>query len=326
MADFEEKKYSIDAGPGKKMDGCPYSNYEDGHDIKDYIIPPKGYVFTGFIFDPDAKNQIYDGKLYAQYSKEPLKNRLQSNLWKVMLTVIIVAIIALIVLLATSVFKEPKSQNSATSKEPKTEVTTKPTKELERTDNSLSKTTKRSKKSKKEKKEKERKERKERKEKEKLAKKEKQEQERLAKKEKQEKERLEKKEKQEKKNKKEGKKNKKDKTENVQQQQQEPVAQPQEQVEQPQEPVTPAVVDPNVQFKKEFWDLVQHRNPSMDAYTDLYNKYKADVKGDEFNYLRYTILKNYVTFKAWYDNLKLIPESQLQSIESVDVLTKKINQ
>ena len=313
MADFEEKKYSIDAGPGKKMDGCPYSNYEDGHDIKDYIIPPKGYVFTGFIFDPDAKNQIYDGKLYAQYSKEPLKNRLQSNLWKVMLTVIIVAIIGLIVLLASGIFKEPKSQNN-TSKEPKTEVTTKPAKELERTDNSLSKTTKRNKKSKKEKREKERLERKEKKEKE-----------RLAKKEKQEKERLAKKEKQEKKNKKEAQKNKKDKTENVQQQQQEPVAQPQEQVEQPQEPVTPAVVDPNVQFKEEFWDLVHHRNPSMDAYTDLYNKYKANVKGKEFDYLRFTILKDYVTFKAWYENLKQIPESQLQSIESVDALKNKIN-
>ena len=315
MADFEEKKYSIDAGPGKKMDGCPYSNYEDWHDIKDYIIPPKGYVFNGFIFDPDAKNQIYDGKLYAQYSKEPLKNRLQSNLWKVMLTVIIVAIIGLIVLLASSIFKEPKSQNS-TSKEPKTEVTTKPTKELERTDNSLSKTTKRSKKSKKEKREKERKDRKEKKEKERLEKKEKQEKERLEKQEK---------EKQEKKNKKEVQKNKKDKTENVQQQQQEPVAQPQEQVEQPQEPVTPAVVDPNVQFKEEFWDLVQHRNPSMDAYTDLYNKYKANVKGEEFDYLRFTILKDYVTFKAWYENLKQIPESQLQSIKSVDALKNKIN-
>ena len=317
MADFEEKKYSIDAGPGKKMDGCPYSNYEDGHDIKDYIIPPKGYVFNGFIFDPDAKNQIYDGKLYAQYSKESLKIRVRSNLWKVMLTVIIVAIIALIVLLASSIFKEPKSQNN-THKEPKTEVTTKPTKELERTDNSLSKTTKRKKKSNKEKREKERKERKEKKEKEKLEKKEKERLEKIEKQEKKEKE------KQEKKSKKETKKNSKDKTENVQQKQ-EPVAQPQEQVEQPQEPVTPAVVDPNVQFKEEFWDLVHHRNPSMDAYTDLYNNYKSKVKGEEFDYLRFTILKDYANFKIWYDNLKQIPQNQLQSIESVDALINKIN-
>jgi hypothetical protein len=63
----------------------------------------------------------------------------------------------------------------------------------------------------------------------------------------------------------------------------------------------------------------------MDAYTDLYNKYKSDVKGEEFDYLRFTILKDYVTFKAWYDNLRSIPVTQLQSIESVDALKNKIN-
>lgn len=300
MADFEEKKYSIDPGPGKKMDGCPYSNYEDGHDIQEYIIPPKGYVFSGFRFDPDAKNQIYDGKLYAQYTKEPFKNRLKSNLWKVMLAVIIVAVIALIVLLASGIFKEPKTQNN-TSNKPKTEVTTNPSKELKKTDNSLSKTTKRNKLSRKERKEKERKERKERKEKEK--------QEKLAKKEAE-------------KAKKASKKDNKETAENIQQ---EPVAKPQEQVEQPQEPAKPAVIDPNEQFKQEFWDLVQQRNPSMDAYTDLYNKYKGNVKGEEFDYLRFTILKDYVTFKAWYDNLRSIPVTQLQSIESIDALKNKIN-
>lgn len=307
MADFEEKKYSIDPGPGKKMDGCPYSNYEDGHDIQDYIIPPKGYVFSGFRFDPDAKNQIYDGKLYAQYTKEPFKNRLKSNLWKVMLAVIIVAVIALIVLLASGIFKEPKTRNN-TSNEPKTEVTTNPSKELKKTDNSLSKTTKRNKQSRKERKEKERKERKERKEKEK--------QEKLAKKE------AEKAKKEAEKAKKESKKDNKETAANIQQ---EPVAKPQEQVEQPQEPAKPAVIDPNEQFKQEFWDLVQQRNPSMDAYTDLYNKYKSDVKGEEFDYLRFTILKDYVTFKAWYDNLRAIPVTQLQSIKSVDALKNKIN-
>ena len=81
MADFEEKRYSIDPGKGKKMDGCPYSNFEDGHDVQEYIIPPKGYVFSGFRFDPDASNQIYDGKLYAIYTKEPFNIRLKSNLW-----------------------------------------------------------------------------------------------------------------------------------------------------------------------------------------------------------------------------------------------------
>ena len=64
---FKERRFSIDPGKGKKMDGCPYSIYEDGRDVKDYIIPPKGYTFKGFQFDPDANNQIYDGNLIAEY-------------------------------------------------------------------------------------------------------------------------------------------------------------------------------------------------------------------------------------------------------------------
>ena len=315
MTDFEEKKYCIDPGIGKKMDGCPYSNYEDGHDVKDYIIPPKGYVFTGFRFDPDATNQIYDGKLYAQYAKEPFKIKLKSNMWKFVMAIGIVVIIGVIILLATSVFKNPKSPSSTIPKEPVTEVTTNPSKELERTDNSLSRTTPRNKESKREKRAKERKDKREKKEKEK--------QEKLAKKEAEK----AKKEAEKAKNEAEkGIKNGKETAENIQQKQ-EPAAKPQvqvvEQVTQPQEPAKPVVTDPNILFKQEFWDLIHQRNPSMDAYTDLYNKYKADVKGEEFNYLRYTILKNYVTFKAWYDNLKTIPESQLQSIESVDALIKK---
>ena len=63
----------------------------------------------------------------------------------------------------------------------------------------------------------------------------------------------------------------------------------------------------------------------MDAYTDLYNKYKSDVKGEEFDYLRFTILKDYVTFKAWYDSLKKIPEQQLSNITSIAELINKVN-
>lgn len=296
MTELNEKHYCIDPGMGKKMDGCPYSNYEDGHDVKDYIIPPKGYVFTGFRFDPDTKNQIYDGKLYALYSKEPFKIRLKSNMWKFLLAAIIVVVIGLIVLLATHVFKEPKPQNN-TPKEPQTEVTNQPTKlELERTDNSLSKTTKRNKKSKKEKK----KDKKEKKRK-------------------------------DKKNKSESNIPKKDNKETSQSNQepevktQDPVTKPQEQVAQPQEPVMPAVTDPNVQFKQEFWSLIHQRTFTMDSYHDLYTSYKGKVKNEEYDYLRYTILKDYVNYKAWYDNLKKIPESQLQSINTIDELKKRIN-
>ena len=59
MTEFTEKRYSIDPGKGKKMPGCPYSIYEDGRDVKDYIIPPKGHVFVGFKYDPDANPAIF---------------------------------------------------------------------------------------------------------------------------------------------------------------------------------------------------------------------------------------------------------------------------
>lgn len=283
MTDNLEKHYSIDPGLGKKMDGCPYSNYEDGHDVQEYIIPPKGYVFNGFRFDPDAKNQVYDGKLIATYSKEPFKIRLKSNMWKFLLAAIIVVVIGLIVLLTTNVFREPKSTNN-TPKEPKTEATSQPSK-LERTDNSLSKTTKRNKKSRKERK----------------------------------------KDKKNDKNKLDTNTSKQDNSEIVQPKQ-EPANQPQEPVTQPQEPAKPAVTDPNVQFKEEFWSLVHQRTFTMDSYHDLYTNYKGKVEGDEFNYLRYTILKDYVSYKAWYDNLKKIPESQLQSINTIDELKKRIKE
>ena len=286
MADFEEKRYSIDPGKGKKMDGCPYSNFEDGHDVQDYIIPPKGYVFSGFRFDPDANNQIYDGKLYAQYTKEPFKIRLKSNMWKLVLVAIIVVVIGLITLLATSIFKGPGSKNNA-PKEPKTEVSTKPSKELEKTDNSLSKTTKRKKRTRKERK----------REKETSA----------------------------------TKTDNKTNTENAQQKQepvtnpQEPATQKQDHVVKPQEPVAPAVTDPTVYFKQEFWALIHQRVASMDDYTDLYNSYKTKVTGEEFDYLRFTILKNYVSFKEWYDKLKAIPDNKLTSINSISELSKLIN-
>lgn len=283
MTDNLEKHYSIDPGLGKKMDGCPYSNYEDGHDVQEYIIPPKGYVFTGFRFDPDAKNQVYDGKLIATYSKEPFKIRLKSNMWKFLLAAIIVVVIGLIVLLTTNVFREPKSTNN-TPKKPKTEATSQPSK-LERTDNSLSKTTKRNKKSRKERK----------------------------------------KDKKNDKNKLDTNTSKQDNSEIVQPKQ-EPANQPQEPVTQPQEPAKPAVTDPNVKFKEEFWSLVHQRTFTMDSYHDLYTNYKGKVEGDEFNYLRYTILKDYVSYKAWYDNLKKIPESQLQSINTIDELKKRIKE
>lgn len=301
-----EKHYSIDPGKGTKMEGCPYSVFEDGHDVQDYIVPPKGYVFIGFKFEPLRNNQIYEGKLVAQYEKSSIKERITTNIWKILIPVFILAVIGLIVLLLVGVFRSPKPQNN-TPKKPKTEVSTKPSKKPESTDNSLSGTTKKDKKAlKKEQKEKEKKEKRERKEK----------------------------EKQEKKAKKESKKDTKSKKETVENIQQEPelVAKPQEQVTeqvaeqvtQPQEPVMPAVTDPNVLFKQEFWTLIHNRDFKMDSYHDLYVNNKGKVECEEFDYLRLTILKDYVSFKEWHGKLMKLPENQLQSIESIGDLKNKI--
>ena len=107
--EFKERHFSIDPGKGKKMDGCPYSTFEDGRDVKDFIIPPKGYSFIGFRFDPDASNQIYDGKLIAEYEKDTFNDILRSNLWKVLLVLGIIAVITIIAILAVNVFKGPKT-------------------------------------------------------------------------------------------------------------------------------------------------------------------------------------------------------------------------
>ena len=63
----------------------------------------------------------------------------------------------------------------------------------------------------------------------------------------------------------------------------------------------------------------------MDSYHDLYTNYKGKVEGEEYDYLRYTILKDYASYKAWYDQLKKIPANQLQSIKSIDELKQRIH-
>ena len=108
MDKYSEKHYSIDAGDGVKMEGCPYSLYEDGHDVVNFIIPPRGYKFAGFKLIELPNNQIYDGKLLAIYEKEPITNILAANLWKILLGVGAVAIIVLIIVLASGISKSPK--------------------------------------------------------------------------------------------------------------------------------------------------------------------------------------------------------------------------
>jgi hypothetical protein len=263
MADFKERRFSIDPGKGKKMDGCPYSVYEDGQDVKDYIIPPKGYVFKGFRFDPDASNQIYDGRLIAEYEKEPFNDIIKSNLWKFILALVIIAVITIVVILAVNVFNKPKT-DKPTKKPESTVVVNDTTKEKKSEINQPTE--------------------------------------------------------------------KKDPVAlnidsvkpvgnndevnlNVKKDKDTVVASPQ-----------PVTEDPNVQFRQAFWTLIHQRTIMMDPYDMLYKDNKSKVEGEEFDYLRYTILKDFNSFKEWSSKLHKIPVSDLESINTIKDLKNKLNE
>lgn len=258
-----EKHYSIDPGKGTKMDGCPYSVYEDGHDVQDYIVAPKGYVFVGFKFETLTNNQIYDGKLVAQYEKTSIQERLTSNLWKILIPTIIVAVIGIVVVLAVSVFRTPKpvkpkpKQNEpeivATTKDSLPEVTEEApavaeTSTEEETDVILNLTDDNS---------------------------------------------------------------------------QQDMAQTETEGN---SSALPAEDDPNVQFKNEFWTLIHQRTIMMDPYDELFKENKNKVEGEEYDYLRFTILKDYATFKEWYLKLHKIPVAELETINTVNDLKNKLNE
>ena len=64
----------------------------------------------------------------------------------------------------------------------------------------------------------------------------------------------------------------------------------------------------------------------MDPYHDLYVNYKGKVEGEEFDYLRLTILKDYASFKEWYVKLRKIPAEERRSIQSINALVLKLNE
>ena len=252
MAEYRERHFSIDPGKGKKMDGCPYSTYEDGRDVKDYIIPPKGYIFKGFRFDPDARNQIYDGKLIAEYEKETFNERFRSNLWKFMLALFIIAVITVIAILVANVFNEPKHRP-----EPQPVVTIADT-IMSNNDLVAADTTPLS-------------------------------------------------------------------TDTVSAVQENIVEEIQPEVNQEEETPLPAD-DPNIQFKNEFWALIHQRTIMMDPYDRLFKDNRNKVEGEEYEYIRLTILKDSNAFKTWSSKLRKIPVSELEGINTIADLRRKLNE
>lgn len=255
MADFKERRFSIDPGKGKKMDGCPYSVFEDGRDVQEYIIPPHGYVFKGFRFDPDASNQIYDGKLIAIYEKESFNQKMMSQLWKFILAFAIIAVIAIIAILAAGVFKEPSPKPNRPANEPAVAVQTQESEPIVTIDSNVTET---------------------------------------------------------------------EAPEQSSVEQTLPV-ETEPKVTETQEETQPVADDPNVQFKQAFWTLIHQRAILMDSYDSLYKDNKGKVEGEEYDYLRYTILQNSGAFKTWTGKLQKIPASELESINTINDLKDKLN-
>ena len=63
----------------------------------------------------------------------------------------------------------------------------------------------------------------------------------------------------------------------------------------------------------------------MDAYDTLFKDNKGKVEGEEYDYLRYTILKNSTAFKEWTSRLQKIPTSDLETINTINDLKSKLN-
>ncbi len=251
------------------MDGCPYSIYEDGRDVKDYIIPPKGYEFVGFKFEPLPNNQVYDGKLVAQYEKSSIKERLTTNIWKILIPIIITAVIALIVLLVVSVFKDPKPKPAKPEpKQPEPEVVATPIDTLKETANADTLVVADS------------------------ALKANQEENDVI----------------------------LDLTQQINEQGENQA------IEEEKTKAEPDPNDPNTLFKQQFWDLIHQGVIMMDPYHELYVNNKNKVEGEEYDYLRFTILKDYPSFKEWYGKLRKIPESERESIKTVNELVRKLNE
>ena len=110
--------YSVDPGIGKKDRTCPYSLYEDGRDVVQFIYPPRGYEFVGFKFVSYGSNSFYDGRIVAQYEKVSLSTRIKKKPMPYLLSLlgIIVVLGGLIYFLVNSrpTPKKPPKQQAKT--------------------------------------------------------------------------------------------------------------------------------------------------------------------------------------------------------------------
>lgn len=290
--------YYVDPGIGRKSRSCPYTHYKDGHDVYQFIYPPKGYKLTGFKLEPYESDNFYDGKIVAQYEKYTFSDRLRQNLLKYVLAFI--AIIGVAAIVAYYVFDFPHKPAKQPVQEPETEIQTLPgdtlapnqvldttvfidstlindsiliiedtiNKEPVTEEIALNEVV----------------------------------------------------------------------NEEIVQVEEQPIEVPVENnvkenevtptvTETQSQPTETEEVLTKEQFRKEFWELIHRKETHMRAYGSLYRKYKSlNLKTREFYYLYLTILEDGPAFNVWKDKLVSIPDDELKSIHSISALEQKIEE
>ena len=71
-------------------------------------------------------------------------------------------------------------------------------------------------------------------------------------------------------------------------------------------------------------ELVRSAEMAMDAYDGLYKQYKGKVSGEEYDYLRFTILKDTPAYKEWSRKLRKVTTEQAEALHSIEALKSKL--
>ena len=293
MSNLEQKHYYfVDPGVGEKVPGCPYTFFEDGRDVRSFIIPPSGYELTDFKLEPYPEDTFYDGKIVAQYEKAPFSNTLNLKVLKYLLGIVIIGILAVLYFFIFKNYHNPQPTFQSSLK-PQDEITALPVDTLVQIQVADTSTTTEDASS------------------EEIINeafisdtiptevvvKEEVTIEEVAPFEKA----AESKEK-----------------EIVEKSEPNPVATQEEQLTE---------VLTKEQFNEEFWNLIHNKESHMRSYGNLYRKYKSlNLKTRESYYLYLTILESTTAFSTWKNNLLNIPSDELKSIHSINALNEKLEE
>lgn len=289
MSNIEQEHfYYVDSGIGEKIPGCPYTHYQDGRDIKSFIVPPKGYELTGFKLElyPET-DAFYDGKIIAQYKKISFAASFKRNPGKYLLTSFsFIGVFAVLAFFFTN--RKPKLSTQHFMY-PNTEVATIPidtmVHELDSDTSAVAEYTITEEPVK----------------------------ETIAMEEVAEEEHLE-----------VSQKKTPPVEDAVEYKEKEIVQESPTEPDPTQESQSTAALTKD-QFHQELWDLIHHKEKNMRTYFNLYKKYKdLNLKTKEFFYLYLTILENTTAFEEWKAKLVRIPDNELQSINTINALKQKI--